>query len=98
MLVERADGAFGREAARDEVAAGAASGEAFAAEEREGAAALARRRVRVREDEPQGVAVGAAHAARDGAAGRADADEEKGRTLAHLKNLPRSPSRMDFSS
>ena len=98
MLVERPDRAFGRQPPGDDVAAGPAPGEAVAAEQDEGTAALAGDGVGVGQHHAQVVAEGAAHAAGDAAAGGADSDEQQGRFRIHLKNLPKSPSRMDFSS
>ena len=98
VLVETFYRVFGGEPPGDDVTAGPASREAVSADENEGVAAAAGGRVGVGEDVSQAFAEGAAYASGHHRAGGADPDQKHGRRFAHLKNLPKRPSRIDFSS
>ena len=98
VRVDVLDRVLGREARGDDVAAGAASRQAVAAEEGEVVATLGRGGVRVGGRVAELVAEGARDAAGDAHAGRADAEEKKGGRGVHLKSLPKRSPRRDCSS
>ena len=98
VLVEQVDGVLRREASGDDVAARAVAGEPVAAQEDERLVGLAGGGVGVEEKMAHVRAEGPVDVAGDGRSGGPDADQDDGGIGSHLKNLPRMPSKSDFSS
>jgi hypothetical protein len=98
VLVEAFYRIFGGETPGDDISAAAASRKPISAEKNELSARTARSCVGVGYYVPKPVTEGAAYAARHSRAGGSDTDKKHGGSVAHLKNLPKIPSRMDFSS
>ena len=99
ILVHGLYGGLRGKAPVDDVAPRAPAGQPVAADQEEVVSGSAGSRVGVDEQAPEVLAEGAAYAARNGAAGSSDADEKHAGVRFHFpKNLPSSPSSIDFSS